>query len=167
MADIVLNYGDDYPLNGVITAFEAYMFITTDKFIRQHEDTFPCSIIMVDGKSGRNEVKMQDLKDRKAALTAFNKMASARIPSIPKPTGLSCVLVDLTTESEDYQMPEMEEACTELSGMFARWCEENDRVGVIVPHMLQDGRWPHVHILYQRGRGKHNEFQDWLSDQLG
>lgn len=36
MSDIDIIVGADYPLNGVITNFEAYMFITVQKFIIDH-----------------------------------------------------------------------------------------------------------------------------------
>lgn len=36
MSEIILQCGEDYPLDGNITFFEAYMFVTTDKFLTEH-----------------------------------------------------------------------------------------------------------------------------------
>ena len=38
MSEIILQCGEDYPLDGNITFFEAYMFVTTDKFLTEHGD---------------------------------------------------------------------------------------------------------------------------------
>lgn len=36
MSEISLMIGQDYPLTGPITYFEAYMFVTTAKYINEH-----------------------------------------------------------------------------------------------------------------------------------
>ena len=160
---ITLNLNDNYPLDGVITCFEAYMFSTTQEHISEHI-SFDESIVIVDGNRSTNIISMNELNDRKNALTQFNKLAKQKIPSMPKSTGLSCCMIDFIDEDNVYDKTEINAAYGRLEELFIKWCHDNDRVGAMVQHFYQGNRVPHVHMLYQRGRGKHNEFQDYFSN---
>lgn len=163
---ICLKLYDDCLLNGTITYFEAYMFATTPKHIGGHT-SFDERLIIVDGDRSNHIIPMVELEERKKALTLFNKLAKEQIPSMPKPTGLSCCMIDLVDENNEYEEKELNSCYKELEDLFLQWSAENNRVGVMVQHFYQGDRYPHVHILYQRGRGKHNEFQNFLCERLG
>ena len=130
MSDINITVGKDYPLSGVITNFEAYMFITVQKFIIDHHKIEgEITTVMHDGFV--HIASMSNLNDRKAALTAFNKTASVHIPSFPKPTGLSCCMIEFDT---DGVTDDVNELYMEIRQTFIDWLVENNRVGVMVQH---------------------------------
>ena len=159
---------DDYPLKGSITNFEAYMFITTPKYIAQHIAPIPGELIFVDGNRSNRIVRMADLNDRKAWLTKFNHAAKAQIPSIPKPSGLSCCMIDfmpMDKNGPDGSDFDYHVSYIGLRSAFMDYMRDNDRIAVLVQHWAQKQRYQHVHILYQRKRGQHSEFQTWLRAQ--
>lgn len=163
MSKIGLNIEDDYPLTGCITNFEAYCFATTPKHYSAHSDFVDG--VVVDGKHGVISVLgWDDLTVRKAMLTLFNDKSKQVVTNFPKPSWVSSVMIDVIgdakTSDDEYLM--MIELVKEL---FVKWCVDNNRVGACCVHMWQGRRYPHLHILYVRGRGKHNEFQDWLRTQ--
>lgn len=155
---INLNFAEDYQLNGIITNFESYMFATTEKFIKEHT-CFDEEIVIIDDTNAVHTISMTDLRDRKTALTHFNSLAKSRIPSIPKPDGLSCCMVDIIDDTGRYLENEVQDGYKVLKDMFIKWMTANNRVAVMVQHFYQGRRVPHVHILYQREKGKHSEFQ--------
>ena len=160
MSDINITVGKDYPLSGVITNFEAYMFITVQKFIIDHHKIEgEITTVMHDGSV--HIESMSNLNDRKAALTAFNKTASAYIPSFPKPNNLSCCIIEFEI---DGVTDDVNELYMGIRQTFIDWLVENNRVGVMVQHFYQKNRSPHLHILYERGNRKHDEFQTYLLD---
>lgn len=160
MSEIGLSIEDDYPLTGCITYFEAYCFATTPKHYSEHSDF--ADGVVVDGKRGIISVSgWNDLTVRKKMLTLFNDKLKQVVTNFPKPSWVSAAMIDLIgdaeTSDDEYLM-----MIESLKGLFVKWCVENDRIGACCVHMWQGSRYPHVHILYPRGRGKHNEFQDWL-----
>ena len=167
MSRVTLSVGSDYELTGVVTNFEAYMFITTPKFIAEHPIMVPGELVIVDGNRGHIIKPLAVLDDRKASLTKFNQLAKAKIPSMPAAKGLSCVLIDFMPVDEHgpgCTAAEYATAYQELKRAFLKYMKDNDRVAVMVQHWRQGRRYPHVHILYQRTLGKHDEFQTWLCD---
>ena len=162
---ICLSIGDDYLLQGTITHFEAYMFATADKHIREHT-SFDEELVLVDGNRSNQIISMTNLNGRKLALAQFNNIAQRQIPSIPKPTDLSCCMVDFFDEKNIYDDMEIREAYAELKDMFLKWMRDNDRVAVMVQHFYQGTRVPHVHILYQRDKGKCSEFQTYCLENM-
>lgn len=162
MSDIGVTVGADYPLNGVITNFEAYMFITVQKFIiNHHKIEGEITTVMHDGFV--HIESMSNLNDRKAALTAFNETASVHIPSLPKSTGLSCCMIEFDIDGV-IDDDDVNELYMEIRQTFIDWLVENNRVGVMVQHFYQKNRPPHLHILYERRNRKHDEFQTYLLD---
>lgn len=161
MGSVRANVNSDYPLSGVVTYFEAYMFVTTQKHIAEHTLPLQGELILVDGNRGVTVTPMADPNDRSASLTAFNRMAKAKIPSMPKPSGLSCCLIDFIGD-DDCSDADYDSAYAELKDKFIKFMTDNDRVAAMTQHWPQGRRYPHVHILYQRKRGKHDEFQNWL-----
>ena len=162
MADIYIDIGDDYPLKGVVTNFEAYMFATKDKFIQEHT-SFDEEIILVDGNRSVQVFSMKSQSDRLNALTVFNKLAKLQISTMPSANGLSCVLIDLSMDEDDWDFDEIQMVYNELKDVFIQWMKQNNRVAVMVQHFYQGKRYPHVHILYQKAFRKHNEFKDYLN----
>ena len=158
-----LCFADDYQLDGIITGFENYMFATTEKFIGEHT-SFDEEIVIVDNSNAVHTIPMADLKDRKMALAHFNGFAKHRIPSMPKPDGLSCCMVDILDDTNKYAEEDIKESYGILKDMFIKWMTENNRVAVMVQHFYQGERVPHVHILYQRENGRHSEFQKYCLD---
>lgn len=160
MTNIEIALAPDYELNGSITNFEAYMFATTDKHISKHFD-FDEEIVIVNGNRSIQTIKMNELSDRKSAITLFNKLAKAKIPSIPKPNGLACICIDFVNK-HDCDDDEFNEPYAEIKDAFIKFMQDNDRVAVMVQHFYQNERYPHVHILHERHRGEHNIFQEYL-----
>lgn len=161
MSEINLNIGNDYPLNGVITAFEAYMFITKPKFIVEHFQPVMGELVIVDGNRQVFVKQLERLSVRKSSLELFNRLAKAQIPSIPDPDGLSCCMIDFVLD-EDCCMADCNAAYREFKKVFIDFMKTQNKVAVMVQHWMQYHRYPHVHILYQRDPGKHEEFQEWL-----
>lgn len=160
MSTIELVMGNDYPLDGSITGFEAYMFITTPKFISEHSNV--TDGVVIDGAKGVvSEKGWDNLDTRKKMLTLFNNKLKTRITNFPKGAMVSCLLIDLDI-TEDTTDEEINEHIEIITNAFIEWCTENDRAGACVPHLYQGNRLPHLHFLYNRGRGKHDEFQKYL-----
>lgn len=149
----------DYPLNGDITHFEAYMFSTTERHMAAqtfHKE----EIIIVEGKGKASRYSMEQLDNRRKAKRIFNKCAKERIEGFPLPDNIGCCLIDF---SDDEPFDESE--YKHLRAEIAIWAMENDRVLALAPHFGQANRPPHLHILYQRAQGKHDELQDYLLAQ--
>lgn len=164
MGHVNVQINEDYPLTGVVTHFEAYMFATVDRYLKEHKQPLSGEIVIVDGNRGVDTTPMADLNDRSRCLTQFNRLAKAKIPAVPKPTGLSCCMIDLVGDKACTDA-DCDDVYRQLKEFFIDFMQKNDRVAVMVQHWAQGSRYPHVHMLYQRKRGKHDEFQDWLCQQ--
>lgn len=164
MLNVSLQMGDDYPLSGCVTYFEPYMFVTSDKWISEHDGVYDG--IVVNGSQGIVSVNdWSDVSTRKQMVTKFNSCLKSVI-DFPKTNMMSCVLIDIITPDDvvydDNVMTQLIEIVDELKDIFADWCIRENRVGALVPHVWQDNRYVHVHILYNRKRGEHEEFQNYL-----
>lgn len=161
MGCVELNIGDNYKLDGVITYFEAYMFVTTPKWIAEHTDVADGCVVDPDGNilpSG----DWSDLAVRKKMLTAFNNVLKPQIFNFPKPDRVACIMIELFPN--DISDDEMWAAICGIQEHFVEWCKANHRAGAFVPHIYQKDRVWHVHILHTMG--KRNEFQDYLMTKL-
>lgn len=163
-------YGADYPLNGVITYFEAYMFATTDKHMAEHRflvdsvKALSGRCIVIDEKGFVHELDAPTLDERKGMLSLFNKAIKAKGLKFPDADPLSCVMIDLEDNNGYYVQSEYDDLLIELSDIFSKWCIDNKRVGACMHHQEQGQRYPHMHLLYERAPRKHNEFQDYLGN---
>lgn len=188
MGDYALNYGEDYPLAGDVTNFEAYMFVTTAKHMASHrlvkvgrEQCLDGTVYVIDGKEKENGETLTQmlasekgsiisvrpgLQSRKDMQSLFNKILVRRGVSFPDPNDLSCVLVDLVEEAGEYDPDEYTDVANAVCKKFVQWCRENDRAGSAVQYLEQGNRPPHIHFLYQRSKGRHGEFQVWLDKEL-
>ena len=163
--EVTLNIGEDYPLTGTITNFESYMFATKDKFISEHT-SFNEEIVIVDGNRSTECVSMNELSDRKKALSKFNALAKEQELDISS-KHYSCIMIDFVIEDDAFNEKAFNKSYKQLKKYFINWTTENNRVAVMVQHFYQGERWPHVHILLQRKPRKHNEFQDFLIKEIG
>ena len=163
MSEISLIIGQDYPLTGPITYFEAYMFVTTAKYINEHGVVYNGTV--VDGSNGVIPTgSFVILQNRKDAVTLFNNALKPVLKNFPNANMVSCVLIDFDGDIDDMQ--EVMKVTGLLERLFVGWCRANNRVGACVPHLDQDNRAPHMHFLYTKVRGKSSEFQDYLMTKL-
>ena len=166
MMSINLDLNRDYPLEGSILNFEAYMFATTPSHISEHT-SFDGQIVIIDGNRHINVMPMAEKDDRKKAMVLFNEYAEKKIPSLPKPKGLACCLIDFMDDQKVYNMSEIWYVYKRLRSVFVSWMNDNDRVAAMVQHFYQGTRVPHVHILYQKKNGApDSEFQYYCADNL-
>lgn len=163
MSEISLMIGQDYPLTGPITYFEAYMFVTTTKHINEHGVVYDG--VVVDGNKGVLPTgSFVVLQNRKNAVTLFNNALKSVLKNFPNANMVSCVLIDFDGDINDMQ--EVIKVTEMLKRLFVEWCQVNNRVGACVPHLDQNKRAPHMHFLYTKVRGKSSEFQDYLMTKL-
>lgn len=161
-------FGADYPLNGPITYFEAYMFATTDAHMDEHvlfDDITKAihgSILLVDKDGATTLLNNPTLDKRRAALTSFNGMLKSKPLDFPNAKKLSCVMIDLEDKSDLYVSKGYRDFLLQLTSIFMNWCQTNQRIGACVHHQEQKDRVPHLHLLYERAPRKHNEFQKHL-----
>lgn len=164
MSEIILQCGEDYPLDGNITFFEAYMFVTTDKFLTEHGDVE--NGVVVAGNTGCVSFgDWSDLGIRKKMLSLFNQNLKQVISNFPSPDKVSCTMIEFDGDIGD--MNAVMNTVQQLQDIFVQWCIAENRVGACVPHVYQLNRVPHVHLLYQRANGKHDEFQTYLMSLSG
>lgn len=78
------------------------------------------------------------------------QMKKAKIPSMPKPSGLSCCLIDFIGD-DDCSDADYDSAYAELKDKFIEFMTNNDRVAAMTQHWSQGRRYPHVHISFLRG----------------
>ena len=78
-----LRLQEDYPLKGEITPFEAYMFMTTNKFIVQHSK-IPHENFFVCHDDQTDEYLLDDLRSRKDGLHNFNVYMTQHFGHFPK-----------------------------------------------------------------------------------
>lgn len=168
MSEIQLSISNDYVLSKIITRLEFDIFIMGTKTILEHIQPIQGELILVDGNRNVITRPLSDLLVRKASFVDFNNLASLQIPSIPSSTGLSYCTIDFIplNKHEIYTEEDYHIIYSKLRELYLDFMKENNRVSIMVQHWKQNRRYPHVHILYQRKKGKHNEFQSWLFKQL-
>lgn len=158
---------NDLPLTKSVTNFEGSIFATTARHIAKH-NFGDDEILFVNGKYGYEIVPMNNLAARKALLTKFNKCVKERIE------GNALCADDFAfgqlEEFDDYMFEEDEEGeilyldGDEFRDLFIKWATSTNRVGVAIQHSCELAYPPHVHLLYQRERGRCNEFQLFCED---
>lgn len=175
----------DYPLSGVMTNFEVYMFVTKDRFIEEHRmlegGRLDGRIYVVDGESrivsnrqnsilgseaGSFCVEYPDVDRRSYLMRFFNAVGSRKGLGNPSSKRYSCAMVDLEDTLRMYRAADYVPSAHALCDVFLKWCLDNHRVGACVEHLEQGSRYPHVHFLYERGNRQHEEFQKWLAVRL-
>lgn len=162
MPDVNLSVYDDYELNGVITNFEGYMFVTTPKYVSQHGEVK--GGVVIDGANGVVSTGQWNQVDaRKKSLTLFNDCLKRQVSNFPNPSMVSCCMIDF--KANGCSQDDVYSAGKELLDMFSSWCRDNDRAGACVLHFTQTGRPPHAHLLYKRLRGEHGAFQTYLTGE--
>lgn len=154
-----LRLQEDYPLKGEITPFEAYMFMTTNKFIVQHskishENFFVCHDNQTD------EYLLDDLRSRKDGLHNFNVYMTQHLGHFPKAEELGCFIAyidgDKSIEEDEHTYFH---AYNWIAAMVSVFCEVGNRVAAFVPHFYQGDNCPHVHFLYQIEEGEESILQ--------
>lgn len=163
MSNVIVDFGADYPLSGIITNFESYMFSTTPKHYKEH-NSFDEEIVLIDGNRDVLYFRMEDLEQRKRALKSFNEMLKNKYYDFDNPSHLSCLMIDFILPEAEWDDNEINEAYEKIKNIFITWAQDNDRIAAMVQHFYQGNRYPHVHILYQRASRKHNEFQNFLNN---
>lgn len=165
-SDLNFSLCEDYEeLTNPITGFEAYMFASTDYQAQKHDAFESYAYVIEDGDVTSFDFTNQAL--RKKGLTTFNK-AGVNVgiqkgnSSVPNASRLSCMIVYIEDPDGLYRPKDVRHHYDILAKALTRFCKENHRIACIVPHLHQGQNMPHAHILVQRARGKHNEFQEWL-----
>lgn len=160
-------FSDDFSqsLGRTINIFEAYLFATTESKINQHVDFENCKMYLVDGNRSVQAYPMQDIPLRKQVLKDFNKLLSgAEENNCVNGKHLSCILVELDDETERWNETDVQESVDAVSSVAINWMQENNRIGIIVQHLHQKDRVPHLHILHQRAPRKYNELRTFLQN---
>lgn len=157
---------EDYPLKGEITSFEAYMFMTTKKFINKHAK-FPHENFFVCHGESTDEYSLGDLQSRKDGQHNFNVYLTQHLGHFPKAEDLGCFIAYM---KGDKSVEEDERAYFNaynfLSSMVSLFCEVGNRVVSFVPHFHQGDNCPHVHFLYQRSKVEENILQRCLTAMM-
>ena len=156
----------DYPLSKNITALETYMFMTTEKFITQHSYLRHRSFSIFENR-GRVSFLLDELEARKKALHLFNSNMKERVGRLPTGSDVGCCIIYLEADSAD----EDNDICyfdvyEQLSNIADKFCQEKNRVLVMLPHFHQGDNVPHIHCLYQKNPQEHNVFQKYIVEQL-
>jgi hypothetical protein len=161
-----LELRDDYALQGDVTDFEAYMFITSKKFMSEHEELPHCNINVFHG-TDTDSYLLGELKERKDALHNFNVYLTQSLGHFPKASELGCFIMYMSAE---YQEEDADRVYIPVYDKIAEiaynFCKEQGRIIAMVPHLHQGNNMPHAHILYQRDGKKHNELQDYIRQKL-
>ena len=164
MDETLINVGEDYPLFGALTSFEAYMLATTEKQIEKQASLELCEAVVVNGKEWVKRFSLDELKDRKNVLSLFNATVKEKKIALA-PNNFSCFLIDITTNDNTISIEEAETAYNEIIEHSIEWLKENDRVALVAQHFYQYNRVPHIHFLYERKKRKHNELQEYLTKE--
>lgn len=139
--------------NGILTSYEAYMFITTNKIITLH-DKFDRLYINVYFGDNKDIYLLGDLQSRKDALHNFNVYMTNAVGHFPKISDVSSFTVYLSAESKEEDAAECYNRVYDTASLLAELiCKETNSVLAMVPHFHQRGEMPHIHILYSR-KGK-------------
>jgi len=145
----------DYPLNGKnIIGFEAYMFMTKDKFITQHS-CIPHSSFSIFERKGQVDFPLDKLDARK------------RVGRLPTGSDVGCCIIYLEVDASDEDNNEHYfNVYEQLSIIADKFCKEKNRVVAMLPHFHQGNDIPHIHCLYQRLPQEQNIFQEYIVEQL-
>ncbi len=160
MLDLVIY--SDYPLDGYLNHFEAYMFATTEKHYTKHYDFGEMLIIDEDSYE---YLSMKDLKIRKKSLTKFNQTLKSKLKiSDLKSNNVKIAMIDITDETNLFDENECNQLWKKLSSCFIEFCKKTNHVGVMVQHFYQNGRPPHIHYMIDKVKYSKNydEFQNYL-----
>jgi hypothetical protein len=157
----------DYPLNGKnIIGFEAYMFMTKDKFITQHS-CIPHSSFSIFERKGQVDFPLDKLDARKKALKLFNDNMRERVGRLPTGSDVGCCIIYLEVDASDEDNNEHYfNVYEQLSIIADKFCKEKNRVVAMLPHFHQGNDIPHIHCLYQRLPQEQNIFQEYIVEQL-
>ena len=176
--DVCVNY--DYPINGVISFFESYMFITTDKWIKQHPDKIGGEISLI--HNGKEKIiKMEKLEDRKNALHEFNNNLKEKYNgNIPE--GQELGIFEITFDDWNSKMPDVNTgfsydffagayfAYNNIKNIIINWSKRNNRTIAMAWHLFQTKtgnlvRIPHVHVIYSKENPKleHNTLPNYIN----
>lgn len=157
----------DYPLSGEnITGFEAYMFMTKDKFITQHS-CIPHFLFSIFGRKGQVNFPLDELDARKKALKLFNDNMRERVGRPPTGSDVGCCIIYLEVDASDEDNDEHYFHVYELLSIIAdKFCKEKNREVAMLPHFHQGNDIPHFHCLYQKTLQEQNVFQEYIAEQL-
>ena len=154
---------EDYPLTGDITSFEAYMFVTTNKFIGEHTNIPHENFYVCHGDDTDNYI-LDDLVSRKDALHNLNVYMTQKLGHFPKAEDLGCFIAYLeagTPEEDDDSTYFL--AYNYFAELVNAFCSVSSRVVGFVPHFHQGNNCPHVHFLYQKEKGEDSILQKYLT----
>jgi len=157
-----LHLEEDYPLTGEITSFEAYMFMTTKKFMGKHSK-FPHKNFFVCHRDNIDEYVLDDLQSRKDGMHNFNVYLTQHLGHFPKAEELGSFIAYLegdrsATEDEEAYFNAYKFLCV----MVSIFCNSGNRVVGLVPHFYQGENRPHIHFLYQKAKGEKSILQRFL-----
>ena len=157
----------DHSLNGKnIIGFEAYMFMTKDKFITQHR-CIPHSSFSIFERKGQVDFPLDKLDARKKALKLFNDNMRERVGRLPTGSDVGCCIIYLEVDTSDEDNDEHYfNVYEQLSIIADKFCKEKNRVVAMLPHFHQGNDIPHIHCLYQRLPQEQNIFQEYIVEQL-
>ena len=154
--------GDDFELSGAITYFESYMLYTTDKHVEKF-NKFDNEVVIYNGREVYAD-SMETLEKRKSYLTKFNQIAKEKLSKPLNPKSYSCILVEITDDKNIYNEEEINLAYSQIRDILVDFCDKYNRIALLTQHFNQKNRVPHIHILVEREKRKHNEFQDFLNN---
>lgn len=168
--DVEIHIGDDYRIENVITFFESYMFVTTDKWIKQHKNPIEGEITIVD-KDGKEKISpMEDLNLRKELLTKFNKSFKTKNPKFPSSFNTGVFVLEFINPNDVYfNSPIWKQAYINkyifIRDTLINWAKEEEQVIAIVTHFEQykniDGKMyfrpPHIHVIYTKENSKQKD----------
>lgn len=172
-----LSFGEDYPLSKNLYSFEAYQFVTTPKFIAEHPLLEKEGIEMALFRDGGICIDGgMTLKERKNMLTDANRLMKEHgIAPDSNGNKVGCFLCDfLCSEPEPGpEDPGFSEYCSILRNeiwynlilAIADWTLP-DRWAVMTGHFFQNDRPAHIHVLYDKKRGRKDELQNYLMEKL-
>lgn len=146
----------DYPLKDDIGGFYNYLFSLTKTQENKHA-TLKYDVIDFVVAGEAYHISAEEKDARESAKTAFEETLKV---SGTRPSELASILIDFSPAEYEIAFEDLQL----VMGVFDYWCKETGHFGVLVSHMTQDNRLPHVHILMQKD--KDNEFQEFLADAL-
>lgn len=164
---MTIDYQPDYTLTGDVSVFEAYMFMTTARFIAGHdagEFTTGLHIPVLRGTDS-DEYAVAVLQQRKDALHNFNVYMTAAVGRFPRAEDLGCFIMYLRAATRREERDDRyADTFAYVLGAARSWCSQENRVLAMVPHLHQGKEMPHIHFLYQRKARERNAFQRFLND---
>lgn len=175
MYNFSLQLGEDYPLSKSITAFESYMFITTPKWIAEH-DYLDAQMYISLFKSDAIQNENCTSPDRRKAMEKEANLLMKEYGISPVSNGnkLGCFIGDFVFSDPypdnqhkfDIYLKNLNTLYTDLEFAILDYTRKNDSFAVMVSHFFQDNRYPHVHVLYQKPPKKRNDLQNFIIDTI-